>query len=273
MKSFVKKYPLICFILLVLVPVHGILWPLLLSGVSQESLQPLKVLFAFLPTSAAFAITLIIEGEPGAKRLWGKTFLKEGRIKFYGIAFISIVLPGIAALVIRVLYDDYWPAITDFPDLGNSLILAPFLLLFPGFTEEFGWRGFMQERLQGRNGVFLASLITGLVWGGWHSMDFLMGNIPSDLFSVSIFFAYIVGTSIVVGYLYKWSGGSIFVAMLAHFSANMVSSFLPVWNLEAGVTTPLIFIGLLWLVSLICLIFELRRKRQFLGNSEKLSRF
>lgn len=262
MQSFVKKYPITCFILMVLVPVHGLLWPLRLSGVPPESLQPLKILFAFLPTIAAFAITFISEGEAGSRKLWGKTFLKKGRIKYYGIALLGIVLLGYLSMIVRSIYDGYWPGIDEYPDLGNSLLLAPFLLLFPGFTEEFGWRGFLQERLQVRNGVFLASLITALVWGAWHSMDFLMGNYPSDTFTILVFFAYITGTSIVIGSIYKWSGGSIFVAILAHFSANMVNSFLPVWNQEAGMTTPLIFVGSLWLVSLILLIAEQFQKRK-----------
>ncbi|MCE7992620.1 MAG: CPBP family intramembrane metalloprotease [Roseivirga sp.] len=225
-------------------------------------MQPLKILFAFLPTTAAFVITYISEGEKGTRKLWGKTFLKKNRIKYYGIGLLGILLVGWLSMVIRFTYDEHWPLSSDFPDLSNSLVLAPFLLLFPGFTEEFGWRGFLQEKVQVRRGVFLASLITGVIWGGWHSMDFLMGNYPADTFTVLVFLAYIIATSIVIGNIYKWSGGSIFVAILAHFSANMVNSFLPIWNEEAGMTTPLIFVGLLWLLSVILLAIELFQKRR-----------
>ncbi len=245
---------------MVLLPVHGVLWPLLLSGTPQESLQPLKVLFAFLPTTSALIITWLIKGDSGVRELWRSTFLKEDRIKYYGTALLSIAILGVVAMLVRFAYDGFRPSTADYPDLGTNLLLAPFLLLFPGFTEEYGWRGFLQQRLQGKTGVFLASLLTGLVWGGWHGMDFLMGNWPSDIFNVLVFFAYITGTSILIGYLYQWSGRSVFVAMLAHFSANIVNFFLPVWNTNAGLTTPLIFVGLLWLTALILLVIELRSK-------------
>lgn len=261
MRSFTKKHPILCFVLMVLVPVHGILWPLLLTGTPQQSLQPLKILFAFLPTTSALIITWLIKGDDGVRELWRSTFLKEGRIKYYGTALLSIAILGAIAMAVRFVYDGFWPSISDYPDLGTSLLLAPFLLLFPGFTEEFGWRGFLQQRLQGQTGVFLASLITGIVWGTWHGMDFLMGNWPSDTFNVLVFFTYIVGTSIVIGYLYECSGRSIFVAIVAHFSANIVNFFLPVWNTNAGLTTPIIFVGLLWLTALVLLVFELRKKR------------
>lgn len=250
---FVRKYPLISFVLGVLLPVHGILWPLRLSGVAPELLQGFKILFALLPTSVAFLITIIVEGERGFRKLWVRTFLRQNKLKYYGQAVVSIASLGMLAMIIRYAYDGHWPASYEFPPVMENLLLAPFLLLFPGFTEEFGWRGFMQERLQGKTGVFLASLLTGLVWGSWHGMDFLMGNWPSGAFNVLIFYAYITGTSVLVGGVYTLSGGSIFVAMLTHFSANIVNFYLPVWSLEAEQITSLIFVGLLWLTGLLVL--------------------
>jgi membrane protease YdiL (CAAX protease family) len=260
MRTFLKSYPLLAFVLMVLLPVHLVLWPLRLSGVSAGSLQPLKILFAFLPTTAALLITLANQGEQGVRALWRMTFLKEKQVSRYGLALVSIASLGAIALLFRYIYDGFYPTAADFPGLATSLVMAPFLLLFPGFTEEYGWRGFLQRRLQGKAGIFLASVLTGLVWGGWHGMDFLLGNWPTDTLSILIFFAYIIGTSIVIGYLYCWSKGSIFVAILAHFSANVVNSFLPVWKTNAGIITPLIFVALLWLTALILLACELKNR-------------
>jgi membrane protease YdiL (CAAX protease family) len=131
------------------------------------------------------------------------------------------------------------------------IVASPFLFLIPGVFEEYGWRGFMQKRLKSRTGVFVASIVVGLTWGMWHLMDFLMGNWLFEPFTVAVFFLYIVGVSLVSGFFYELSGGSVIVAMIVHFSANFVNSFFPIWRLETGVLSPLLYIGLIWLFCVI----------------------
>lgn len=255
--TFIRRYPLLSYVLCCVIPVHGILWPLRLSGMTPESLQGFKLLFALIPSASAFLITYITHEEEGIRALWRKVLLKRADLKYYIFGLFGIAMLGLLAMGLRYFYDGH---VSPFPDnLVNSLMITPFILLFPGFTEEFGWRGFLQEKLQSRSGVFLSSLLTGLVWGIWHGMDFLMGNSPTDTFSVLVFFAYILGTSVVIGGLYSLSNGSIAVAILAHFSANIVNFYLPVWTSESGLITPLIFVGLLWLVAIFILISDLRK--------------
>jgi len=201
----------------------------------------------------AFLVVYLAQGEEAVRRLWGKCFLKQNRLKYYSLALVSIAALGGLSLLIRYLYDGQAASFSELPDALTLAIGAPFLLLFPGFTEEFGWRGFLQERLQDKMGVFLASLLTGLVWGSWHSMDFLMGNWPTDYFSITVFFLYITATSIIIGGIYVLSGGSVFIAMLVHFSANVVNFLLPVWKMESSELTPLIYIGLLWVAAFMVL--------------------
>ncbi|MBO3699255.1 CPBP family intramembrane glutamic endopeptidase [Roseivirga sp. E12] len=262
MKRLIKKYPVLAFAAIVLLPVHGILWPLRLSGVGLENLQGLKLLFALIPSIGALIITNFIEGEHQARKLWQRVYPQRSDIKIYLVALVSITGIGSLAVLVRFVLDGLLPSWGSLPSVQEAIFLLPFLLFFPGFTEEFGWRGFMQQKLQKRNGVFLASLMTGLVWGGWHCMDFLLGNWPAGTFNVLLFFAYITGTSIVIGGLYAWSKGSVAVAILAHFSANMVNFFLPVWNNEAGTKTPIIFISLLWAVAFVILAVEVRRSKK-----------
>lgn len=256
----VRSHPIKIYILMCLLPAHLVLWPLLAFGVNQASLQPLKLLFSFLPTGSALVITYAGWGEEAVRDLWKRTFLKEGRIKGYTISLVSFVLIGAIALLARYYWDGYFPPENEYPPFVQILIAAPFLLLFPGFVEEYGWRGFMQDRLQTKHSVFVASLLVGLVWGTWHTMDFLMGNWPYSLGNVIAFYAYITGVSVVIGGLYYYFNRSIFVAMIAHFSANLVNFFVPVWNLDVGYTTPIIYISLVW----VCALGVLFVKRQ--GN-------
>jgi len=251
LKSFVSAYPIATFIIGCLLPVHLVLWTLIGLGVSREMLVPLKLPFALLPSLSGFLITYVIAGEVGVQRLWRRLFLKNSSLWLYISAVLGFLLLALIALYIRTLYDGYNPQITDYASFGEFLLISPFLLLFPGFAEEFGWRGFMQHRLQLKINWFFASVIVGFIWGSWHTMDFIMGNWSYSFEVLLIFFAYIIGSSVIIGYLYQKSKGSIAIAILAHFGANCVNFFLPVWKQDAGWETAIIFISMLWVVGIL----------------------
>ena len=250
MSEWVKAHPIKIYVAMCLLPVHAILWSMTWLGVEQSAMQPLKLLFSLLPTGSAFLLTYIGWGEEAVQNLWKRTFLKEGRLKAYSIALFVFIILGFLALALRYTIDDYFPFLYEFSPISRVLLMTPLLLLFPGFTEEYGWRGFMQHRLQEKTPVFVASLFVGLVWGTWHTMDFYMGNWPFSWLNVAAMYAYITGVSIVIGGLYTHFRASIFVAMLAHYSANAISGFTPVFSLDQGYLTPIIFIGLIWTCAL-----------------------
>ncbi|MEZ5345703.1 MAG: CPBP family intramembrane glutamic endopeptidase [Pyrinomonadaceae bacterium] len=258
MQNLVRRFPVISFIFCCLFPVHFILWTAILMGASPESLKPLKLPFALLPSVSALFLTYIIENERGIVKLWQKTILRKTHFGIYFLAFFIFIVLGFSALVIRWYWDGYFPQYEQFPALWKVAVISPFLLLFPGFAEEYGWRGFMMEKLCKRFPSFLASILVGTTWGAWHGMDFLMGNWSSQVWMVCLFFVYIVGVSVIIGEIYVLSRGSVFIAMLAHFSANVVNFFSPVWRVEAGTKTPLIFISLIW-ISAVVLVFAGKR--------------
>ncbi|MCB1023694.1 MAG: CPBP family intramembrane metalloprotease [Acidobacteria bacterium] len=247
MVRFIRKFPVFTFVVCCLFPVHSILWSAIFLGADPESLKPLKLFFAVLPTASALFLTFVIDGENGVKALWQKTYLAQTPIRTYIIAFGIFILPGVFALFVRWFWDGYSPQFSHFPALWKVIIISPFLLLFPGFAEEYGWRGFMLEKLRGRLPVLVGSILVGITWGMWHGMDFLMGNWSSQFWVVCLFFFYIVGVSIMIGEIYVSSGGNLIIAMLAHFSANVVNFFLPVWHNDAGTKTPIIYISVIWL--------------------------
>lgn len=234
-----------------LVPVHAVLWTARGLGSEPESLQALKLPLSILPTLTAFVLTYLLSGEKGVIGMARRTFLKTTGVRVYFLGLL--VFPALAglALIVRTLHDGYFPPSYEWKAWYLVLLASPFLLIIPGILEEYGWRGFMQERLQNTTNVFAASFIVGLTWGAWHMMDFLMGRWLFEPYVVIVFFVYITAVSLIVGLFYKWSGGSVFVAMLVHFSANIVNFFIPIWLLEPGLLTPLIFIALTWLLTMI----------------------
>ena len=116
--------------------------------------------------------------------------------------------------------------------LGMLVILS----LLGGGQEEPGWRGFALPRMLEQWGPVEASVRLGVVWAVWHLPLFVLvsdyDNAGTEVLSVvGMFFVFLlgltIGFSILQTWLYHRSGGSIFLAVLAHGAVNASTNFLP----------------------------------------------
>ena len=113
--------------------------------------------------------------------------------------------------------------------LGGSLATAP---LF--FSEEFGWRGYLQLRWFGDRPL-LAAVLTGLVWGVFHYPLILVGFEGYENLAVglAIFPVFTILQSIVLGWL-RQRTGSVWVSCLAHAAANGIGGSLTAYLFLGG---------------------------------------
>jgi membrane protease YdiL (CAAX protease family) len=96
------------------------------------------------------------------------------------------------------------------------------------FGEEFGWRGYLQEKLLRKFGLNWGLIILGIIWGYWHLPIILMGyNFPNHpvlgallLMPISTIFA-----GIFEGWIYLRSR-SIWMPVLVHASGNAAAGIL-----------------------------------------------
>ncbi len=230
--------------------VYGLLLPLLGLGIEKETLRPLKLYFAFTPLIAVITISLILNGEEGVRQLFQKFRLRGFAHKWFFLSTWSFSLIGATAIVSRFFYDGFFPPFEDFGPIDQMLLYSLPLFLFPGFTEEFAWRGFLQSRLQQKFQSVYACILVGLVWGTWHYPDFLLGNWETTIYSQLSFFTFIIAASIIIGWLFIQTEENVFIAMLAHFGANIVFTFSPIFNIyeEGSFTTISLYIGFVWVV-------------------------
>jgi membrane protease YdiL (CAAX protease family) len=125
------------------------------------------------------------------------------------------------------------------PLLG--LVAVKFLYQFFFFNcigEEIGWRGFALPRLQAHTNPLMASLIIALFWPAWHL--FLWQAEGNPVFSWQYWleqYALHIAASVIIGWLYNRSRGSILVAGIAHAAANTASAFIPNFDWEAFMVT------------------------------------
>lgn len=97
--------------------------------------------------------------------------------------------------------------------------------LFGGpLFEEFGWRGFLQPRLQKLWPPWTAAIAVGAIWSAWHLPLFLVHGWTNA--SVLAFFLIQIGLSTVMAFAFNASGKLIFVAILMHSAFNSSGRFL-----------------------------------------------
>ena len=97
--------------------------------------------------------------------------------------------------------------------------------LFGGpLFEEFGWRGFLQYRIQRKLPTWIAAVLTGALWASWHLPLFLTVwrgvSFPLFLFTL-------VSLSLIMAFAFNASGQVIIVAILMHSAFNAANRFLP----------------------------------------------
>ncbi len=125
---------------------------------------------------------------------------KNGRYKYYILAWIA---PWILTIIGTLLYfacfwGDYsadmkfmidtlekqgLSGIT--PDVARksvisqgitALLIGPILNCLTCFGEEWGWRGYLLQKLKGRLSPVPLMVVTGIIWGLWHTPLIVMGH-------------------------------------------------------------------------------------------------
>ncbi|MEZ3117385.1 CPBP family intramembrane glutamic endopeptidase [Halobaculum sp. MBLA0147] len=112
------------------------------------------------------------------------------------------------------------------------------VLLLAGGLEEFGWRGFMQPRLQREYAAGTAAVVTGLAWVLWHSTFFAVFDFQRYLSSVEGFTIYlveIVAFSVLLAWIYNKTSGGLALALVMHAAHNWGPLIVPADTAPGGV--------------------------------------
>ena len=209
------------------------------------------------PLISSFLTTWIFLKKEGVKNLLAKCLQLKPLIYFAVALFSPFILAVIA--VVMSYYIDKIPIdlsgllrAKEFPQF-NLLIFFIYNLVFFGFGEEVGWRGFALPRLQNKFNALTASLTLTVFWALWHiPLFFYRPDYISMGFAgiMSWVFSLLTG-SILLTWLYNSSKASILICAVFHstidiaFTAdlagvnvvNYMGFLITVW----GILTILIF--------------------------------
>lgn len=209
------------------------------------------------PLIASFLTTWIFLNKGGVKRLLAKCFQVKPLL-YFSIALLSpFILAFLASLVSYFInktpINFSWLRTTkEFPQFG-LLTFFIYNLVFFGFGEEAGWRGFALPRLQYKMNALTASIVLTLFWSLWHLPLFFYRPGYTTMHAAGIFgwvFSLLTG-SILLTWLYNSSRASILICAVFHstvdiaFTADIASreitNYLGVLITFWGILTILIF--------------------------------
>ncbi len=183
------------------------------------------------PFTASLAMTALMEGRTGVRRLLGR--IVQWRVGLQWYLVIVLGYPIMFILGVMLFYGASLPASLGhmWPAFGSVyLVSIPLGLLLPSVGEETGWRGFALPRMQARHGPLVATLLLGSIHALWHLPIYFVHGAITDTFSMQVFiinsFA-IVLSSILWTWVSNNARNSILIAMLAHASSNALSAFAP----------------------------------------------
>jgi len=168
------------------------------------------------PMIAAFILTWRSKGLSGVRELASKVMWPG--VGFYWTAPIAL---SILCLSLGYLMDPE-PEIFTVDRIAGFFILD---LVFFGFGEEIGWRGFALPRLQQRLSALSSAMLLVIPWALWHLPLFLTESPPTHL-EVSHVLGWtlsLVAGSTVLTWLFNSSRGSLLAVILFHTLYNTVS--------------------------------------------------
>lgn len=99
-------------------------------------------------------------------------------------------------------------------------------LVFYGFGEEIGWRGFAQPVLQRRRSALRAALAVSVIWAGWHLPLFGITATYRAMPAIGFvgFFLSLVAGALLLAWLHLRSSGSILVVAAFHAAFDIVTT-------------------------------------------------
>jgi membrane protease YdiL (CAAX protease family) len=179
------------------------------------------------PLIASFLTTWIFEGREGVKLLIKKC-LHIRPLLYLTIALLSPFVLALVATIINFFIDKSpinllgLLSCREFPQF-NLLTFFIYNLIFFGFGEEVGWRGFALPRFQEKLNALSSSIILTVFWAIWHWPLFFyrLGYTSMDFIGIFGWTFSLLTGSILLTWLYNSSRASILICAVFHSTIDI----------------------------------------------------
>ena len=240
----------------------GILMVVSTSGFTLGDLRLLDTDLIFVsmllgPCTAGLALTALLEGREGMRRLGSRVAHWRVGLRWYVVALMTMPLLLLAALWPLSVFVD--PA---FAPQFRWLLFA--VGLVAGSFEEVGWTGFATPRRLAHLRLPFAGLSLGLVWALWHVLVNFRQNFNSLgmawLLEFAVFYvAALTAYRLLMTWLYA-NTQSLLLAVLMHASyTGWLFMLYPATSLEQSLVWQTTFAVALWVVVAVVMVGFVRR--------------
>ena len=209
------------------------------------------------PMFASILTTWIYFRKDGLKQLLQKSFQLKPILYLLIAAFAPFLLVIISALIDANLNNSPFQiekllTVKEFPNFNLATFFF-YNLVFFGFGEEVGWRGFALPRFQNRNNALVAAILLTAFWAIWHWPLFFYrtGYTSMGLGGIVGWVLSLLTGSILFTWLFNSTKGSIFICAIFHSTvdvaftadiaqgnvANYLGAMITIW----GILTILVF--------------------------------
>lgn len=259
MRGLIRRYPTAAFFILA----YALSWaywvPMLLTGKRVAPGSSTTHFPGLLgPAIAAVIVQATTLGTPGLRDLWRRIILVSRPTTRFVAYSLSPVAFLAAALLVMLVLDMPLPAVSEFgrysglPELGLAIVL-PLVLLFSGYGEELGWRGYALAPLQSRFGPLGGALVLAALWAGWHLPTFGVIQTYREMTPPMIVFGFLLGLtcgSIVLANVANRTQGSVLAAALWHATYNLTAATSAGGGFISAFTTTCVMV---WAVAVVVL--------------------
>ncbi len=200
---------------------------------------------AWGPLIAAVIASAVFGGIPAVRNLFGRMIKARVGAMWWAVAILLLpVIIGLAWLIAGAMGADIPPSEAFAQPISIPFAFIWIFVLGGPLQEEAGWRGVATEGLQRLVSPAVVALIVGMMWGLWHLPLFQLpsAGIYYDQPFWGLFFSTVL-LSVIIGWLYNKTGGSLLLAMVLHTSFNWANFLFPVLETELG--GQLYFVGLI----------------------------
>jgi uncharacterized protein len=217
----------------------------------------LSAIAGFGPSLAGVAVVTLFS-EIGGFRSW-LTKVLNWRVgwRWYLVAFCLPPATMLLALAIHYALGGAVPAPSAMRHIPLAIANFGLVLLVGGpLGEEFGWRGYAMPTLSSRWGWRGASLIIGAIWGLWHLPLFFIADTAQSAMLLPMFMVNILAGSVVFGWLFERTHGSVLPALVLHMSLNAWTGILGIVPTPETGRPYMLATGILVLIALALLLIN-----------------
>lgn len=244
LQRLVQRQPLAAFFILA----FAITWVFYLipNLLHSRGLLPFRLPFllevllgSYGPTYAALIVTGALSGRPGIRRLLSRLLIWRVGLRWYLVALLMHPILFLLGFGVYALFGGALPPLPQ-PSLELGLTVVLYLVVLGLINgEEIGWRGFALPRMQAHQSALRANLVLGVILWVFHAPLFWTREAPQEAIGPLPYLVIPVISSIILGWIYNNTRGSLLFAYLFHASQNTWTQILPV-----GTSGPLYWLPL-----------------------------